>query len=86
MTRGGGAAAVFGVCFFFGVIGGDSRGGPIWSGCSAAFGFVQGCSGLFGGGDPGWMVVSGRGVGWCAGWWALFALSFFSGYGSTVGE
>ena len=36
------------VLFFFGVFGGDPRGVPIWSGRSAVFGFVQGCSGLFG--------------------------------------
>ena len=32
---------------FFGVIGGDSGGVPIWSGRSALFGFVRICSGLF---------------------------------------
>ena len=33
--------------FFFGVFGGDSGGGPIWSGRLAVFGFVQVCSDLF---------------------------------------
>ena len=33
---------------FFWVFGGDLAGGPIWSGCLAVFGFVRGCSGLFG--------------------------------------
>ena len=39
-------ATVFGFCFF-GVLGGDSGGGPIWSGGLAVFGFVQVCSDLF---------------------------------------
>ena len=33
--------------FFFGVLRGDSGGGPIWSGRLAAFRFVQVCSDLF---------------------------------------
>ena len=40
------AATMFGVVFFLGVRG-DSGGVPIWSGCSALFGFVQLCSDLF---------------------------------------
>ena len=54
--------------------------GPIWSGRLAAFGFVQVCSDLF-------RVVQGVfGVGGCAwGGGHCFALSFFGGYGSTVG-
>ena len=62
--------------------------------CSVLFGSVQGCSGvsLSGRGVRGCSGVCRRGwsglgcgVGWWAGRWALFALSFFWGYRSTVG-
>ena len=55
-------AALFGI-LFFGVSGGDSRGGPIWSGRLAVFGFVRICSGLFG-------VDRGDAAAWAAAVWA----------------
>ena len=46
-AAGGGDSVRCSGLFFFGVFGGDSGGGPIWSGRSAVFGFVQVCSDLF---------------------------------------
>ena len=43
---------------FFAVFGSDLGGAPIWSGCSAAFSFVQVCSDLFRG-DSAWVAVPG---------------------------
>ena len=43
----GGRRRCSGLVFFW-VFGGDSEGAPIWSWCSAVFGFVRICSGLFG--------------------------------------
>ena len=75
-SDGGRVATVFGFCFF-GVIEGDPGGLPIWSGCLAAFGFVQVCSALFrvrgnGGGVDGgkfWQPLARLGLpGVRAGW------------------
>ena len=75
------AATVFRVGFF-GVFGGGSGGVPIWSGCLAVFGFVQGCSGA---------VRRGRGLSVAAWgvWWGErhgMALLFWGKSGRSWGE